>query len=86
MRHDAFAMLEVRGEHPVEASEVQSWAWDQCGQAGNKIQRFQHDMGRAVFSEPTEIMIARVMFGLVAAMGAVISINAIRKLMGKGSA
>ena len=46
MRHDAFAMLEVRGEHPVEASEVQPRAWDQCGQAGNEVQRFQHDMGR----------------------------------------
>jgi len=47
-RYDAFAMLEVWCEHPVEASEVQSWAWDQCGQAGNKIQRFQHDMGRTI--------------------------------------
>ena len=36
------------GKHPVEAGEVQSWAWDQCGQAGNKIQRFQHDMGRSI--------------------------------------
>lgn len=48
MRHDAFAMLEVRGEHPVEASEVQPRAWDQCGQAGNEIQRFEHDMGRTI--------------------------------------
>ena len=48
LRYDAFAMLEVWCEHPVEASEVQSWAWDQCGQAGNKIQRFQHDMGRSI--------------------------------------
>ena len=48
LRYDAITMLEVRGEHPVKTSEVQSRAWDQCGQAGNKIQRFQHDMGRSI--------------------------------------
>ena len=41
-------MLEVWGEYPVKASEVQSRAWDQCGQAGNEVQRFQHDMGRSI--------------------------------------
>ena len=45
LRHDAITVLEVRGEHPVKASEVQSRAWDQCGQAGDEVQRFQHDMG-----------------------------------------
>jgi len=48
LRYDAFAMLEVWGEYPVKASEVQSRAWDQCGQAGNEVQRFQHDVGRTI--------------------------------------
>ncbi len=47
-RHDAVAMLEVRGENAVEAGEVQPGAWYQCRQPGNEIQRFQHHMGRAV--------------------------------------
>lgn len=29
LRYDAITMLEVRGEHPVKTSEVQSRAWDQ---------------------------------------------------------
>ena len=40
--------LDVDGEYPVKASEVQSRAWDQCGQAGNEVQRIQHDMGRTI--------------------------------------
>ena len=39
--------------------------------------------GPSLFSERTEVLIARVMFGLVAALGAAISINAIRNLIGK---
>jgi len=34
-RHDPLAMLEVGGEDPVKASEVQSRAWHQCRKAGN---------------------------------------------------
>jgi len=43
-RYDAFAMLEVWCEHPVEASEVQSWAWDQCGQALLSVRQGQQQV------------------------------------------
>jgi hypothetical protein len=31
----------------VETRQIHAWAWNQCRQAGDKIQRFQHDMGSA---------------------------------------
>jgi len=31
----------------VEAGQVQTWARDQGGEAGDKVQRFQHHMGSA---------------------------------------
>jgi hypothetical protein len=48
LRHDAITMLEVRCEHPVKPGQIQSWPGNQRSQAGNKIQRFQHDMGRSI--------------------------------------
>jgi hypothetical protein len=48
LRHDAITMLEVRCEHPVKPGQIQSWPGNQCSQTGNKIQRFQHDMGRSI--------------------------------------
>jgi hypothetical protein len=37
--------------------------------------------GLSIFSERTEVLIARVIFGLVAALGAAITINALRKII-----
>jgi len=48
-------MLEVGGEDPVKASEVQSRAWDQCRKAGNKVQRFQYDVCRTI---PERVFVA----------------------------
>ena len=46
--HDGLPMLAVRGEHTVEAGEVEPWARDQCCQAGDEVERIEHDMRRAV--------------------------------------
>jgi hypothetical protein len=42
--------------------------------------------GPSMFAEHTEVLIARVIFGLVTALGAAITINALRKLIAKGDA
>jgi len=41
-------MLAIRGEHPMEARGVQSWARDQGGETGNEVERFENHVGRAV--------------------------------------
>jgi hypothetical protein len=46
--HDAFAMLEVRGEYSVAAGEIQTRPGDQGGQPGDEVERFQHHVGRAI--------------------------------------
>jgi len=47
-RHDAFAMLEIGCKYPVEAGEIQPRPGHQGRQSCNKVQRFQHHVGRAV--------------------------------------
>ena len=37
--------------------------------------------GPSIFSDPTEVLIARVLFGSVALLGAAITINALRKII-----
>lgn len=42
--------------------------------------------GLSIFSERTEVLIARVIFGLVASLGAAITIHALRKIIGSSDA
>ena len=46
--HDAVAVFGIGGEYPVKADEVPPRPGNQCGQASDKVQRFQHDMSRAI--------------------------------------
>ncbi len=46
--HDRLTMLAIRGEHAVEAGEVQSRARNQGGQAGDEVEWLEDDMGGAV--------------------------------------
>lgn len=55
MRNDAFAVFEVGCEDPVETREIQSRARHQGSQAGNKVQRLQHDMRRPI---PKQLFVA----------------------------
>ena len=48
LRYDAITMLEIGRKYTVETSQIHAWAWNQCRQAGNEVQRFQHDMGRSI--------------------------------------
>lgn len=47
-RHDVFTLLAVRGEHTVQAGEVQTRTRHQCGQAGHQVEWVEHDMCGAV--------------------------------------
>ena len=49
-------MLAIRGEHPMEAREVESWARDQSGETGNEVERFENDVGRAVAERLLELV------------------------------
>ena len=55
-RHDVFTLFAVWGEHTVEAGEVQTRTRHQRGQAGNKVERVEHDMGGAVAKRPFEFV------------------------------
>ena len=46
--HDEAAMARIRGEQAVETNEVTARAWDQRGQAGDEVERFEQHMGRAI--------------------------------------
>ena len=45
---DAVAMLEVRDEHAVVSGEMGAGAWNEGGEADDKIRRVEHDMRGAV--------------------------------------
>jgi hypothetical protein len=47
-RNDRRTQLGVRGEHAMEANEVQPGTRHQCRQALHKLQRRHHDVGGAV--------------------------------------
>ncbi len=38
----------VGGEHAMKANEMQSWTWDERGQALEEFQRAHHEMGGAI--------------------------------------
>ena len=46
--HDGLTMPAIRGEHPMEAREVESWARDQGGETGDEVERFENDVGGSV--------------------------------------
>ena len=47
-RQDMLTMFAVGREYPVKSCEVQSRARHECGQAGDKIERVENDVGGAV--------------------------------------
>ena len=47
-RHDSGPVLEVGRKDTMEAAKVQTWARHQRRQPGDKVQRLQHHVGRAV--------------------------------------
>jgi len=48
--------LAIRGEHPMEAREVESWARDQGGETGNEVERFENDVGGSVAERLLELV------------------------------
>ncbi len=54
-RYDFGPVFAIRREHSVKSGEIQPRSGDQGCQAGDKVQRFQHHMGRAV---PERLLVA----------------------------
>ena len=48
LRHGAFASFEVGGADPLKAGEVPPGPGHQGGEAGDEVEGFQNDLGRAV--------------------------------------
>ena len=56
LRHDAPAVFAVWGEYAMKTGQVEPWARHQSCQAGDEVERIEHDMGRAIAERLLELV------------------------------